>query len=453
MLGAVFAAAVACAGAVDDEAGPAGVFVSASVDGGVVAHDVVLGGSVGVGVDSDIFSLRLKAPVLLRVVDVAPAVDPALPSFCTWLRCEELLAGEDVALPALARALSTLRVGRPNQVFHLQAGALTATLGQGAVASRVTTAPTWDQRTSGAYAALRLPWRDLGVDVVVGDVVSPGEFVAARGVVDVVEGDSVDVAVAVDVGVDAFAAVDVVDRFGQQRPQDDRRPLTSSALSARAPLRLGVVTLAPRAEVGLTTGLSADGGTDAAAGVGGAVGVDVDVDLGVVDVRADVAGGVVSDAHRRQLFSTLYLLERRAALVGASVEHGSLVRVSAPAGAALDVRVDASVFDVVAPVLRLHTEPAPGANFVEAGVVVDAADFALSASVLRRNVNDVADVVSVDVDAVPVVGAVEAAWRFYGPLSVSVRWLRLPRFGGAGGLRIDDDVVVSLSANTVLTPR
>ena len=167
-------------------------------------------------------------------------------------------------------------------------------------------------------------------------------------------------------------------------------------------------------------------------------------------MRLKVTGSVASEAQRRGLFSTLWLVERRAALLGASVDGGGVTRVPAPAGLGLDARLEASVFDVAAPLLRVHLEPAPGANALEAGVVIDVEPVAVSLSILRRGFSGV-DVVGADLRRQPVVGALSLSWRFWGPLSVSLRWLRLPRFGGAG-LRIDDDVLVSLSANTVLSP-
>lgn len=439
---------LALAAAVDDEPGPQGLALGASVDGGVVGGDVVGGFSVSVGVETQPFALHLKAPLLFRLVDNDPAVDAALPSYCSWLRCEELLDGQQLDPTAIARLVDELRVFSPNDAFYLRAGQLTATLGDGAVVDRLTTAATWDRRTSGAFAALHLPWNRFDAVLFVADVVSPGELVGAH----VGAGGFFGFFGFVDSAVDAFAPVDVVDRFGEVKAGGDTRPLTSTSVTAGWQALDGNVSFAPRVELGVVTGLSEDGGDEAGIGAGAGVGVDAGLDVGVVDARLKITGSYGSPGFRRSVFSTLHLVERRSALVGASVDDGGLVRVPAPGGPGLDVRLEASVFDVAAPLLRLHLEDAPGGNTAEAGVVVDADPVQLSASLLRRGFTG-ADVVGVDVEAVPLVGALAVSWRFYGPFSLGVRWLRLPRFAGDGGLRVDDDVLVSLSMNTVLTSR
>ena len=451
--------ALALVGAVDDEPGPGGLALGASVDGGVVGGDVVVGGSVSVGVDTAPFSLHLKAPVLFRAVDNAPAVDRSLPGYCSWLRCEELLNGQQLDPTAIARVVDDLRVFSATDVAYLRAGQLTATLGDGAVVDRVTTAASWDRRTSGAYAAVHLPWKRLDVGLVVFDVVSPLELFGAHlGVAPV---DDVGVFVFVDSAADVFAPVDVVDRFGEVAGSSEgrgaTRPLTSSSLTAGWQLLDGTFSFAPRVEVGVVSGLDDDGDVDdygAGAGVG--VGVDGGVNVGVIDARLKVTGSYGMPGFRRSVFSTLHLVERRAALAGASIDGAPLLRVPAPGGPGLDVRLEASVFDVAAPILRLHLEDAPGGNTAEAGVVVDVDPLQVSASLLRRGFTG-ADIIGLDgadvVGRVPLVGALAVSWRFFGPFSLTVRWLRLPRFAGTGGLRIDDDVLVSLSANTVLTSR
>ena len=453
--------ALSSAAAVDDEPGPSGLRLSASVDGGVVGGDVVAGGSVGVGVETAPFALHLKAPLLFRLVDNAPRVDSGAPSYCHVRRCEELLDGQSLDATAVARVVDDLRLFSAEDVVFVRAGALTASLGDGAVVDRVTTAASWDRRTSGLYAALHLPWHQLDAAVFVADVVSPVELVGVHVGADAGLGFYG----FVDAAADVFAPHDVVDRFGEVKADARVRTLSSSSMTIGWRAFDGAFDLAPRAEVGVVTGLDDDGFVDdggdgdddgygAGAGVG--LGVDTGLDVGVVDARLKITGSAGTARYRRALFSTLYLVERRSALVGASVVDdgvaGGVARVAAPGGPGLDVRLEASVFDVAAPIARLHLEEAPGGNAAELGIVVDARDVAVSASVVRRGFSG-ADVIGFDVERVPVVGALAASWRFFGPFSVSVRWLRLPRFAGTGGLRVDDDVLVSLSANTVLTSR
>jgi hypothetical protein len=103
-------------------------------------------------------------------------------------------------------------------------------------------------------------------------------------------------------------------------------------------------------------------------------------------------------------------------------------------------------------VLRKHLEPAPGANALELGVVVDIDPVQLSLSATRRAFVDIAGVVDSDLGRRPLLLVAEAAWRVWGPLSLWARWYRLPRFRD-GTLAIDDDVLVGVSVNGALTPR
>jgi hypothetical protein len=184
---------------------------------------------------------------------------------------------------------------------------------------------------------------------------------------------------------------------------------------------------------------------------------------GPVAVRARATGSWGSPGFRRAPFSTLHLVERRRALVGATnaavgdadadpagdPQPGGVLRVPAPGGLGVDVRVEASAFDAVLPLVRVHTGPAPGENVVEAGVVVDVDPVRVSVVALRRGWVDAAGIVSADLTAVPLIGALEASVRVWGPVSVGARWLRLPRFRGDGPLRIDDDVWAAVSVNGV----
>jgi hypothetical protein len=305
---------------------------------------------------------------------------------------------------------------------------------------------------------VRAPWHALAVDVVVADVLSPGSLVAGRveaAVVDDRASFFAPLRLALETGVDATAPVRGVDRAGAVVDGDATRPLTSTALVGRWLVGDERLFAAPRLEAGVVTGLSADGGDDGSVGAGAGVGGDVGVAFGGVDLRLRGTASFGTAAWRRAPFSTLYLVERRRALLGATTAAGAgaaggLLRVPAPAGPGVDVRVEASLFDVVAPLLRVHAGPAPGENVVEAGVIVDADPLRVAVTALRRGMGAVPDVVAPDLVAFPVVGTLEASWRVWGPFSVGVRWLRLPRFRGDGPLRIDDDVWGLVAADGVL---
>jgi len=438
---------LAIGGVIDDDT-PAGVRLSARVGGGMIAHDVVGIVDVGAGIESAPFGLHLRVPLTLRAVDNAPLVPPSSPSMCRVLRCEELLRGQELDPTVLARIIDEVRFFQPDDIVHARAGQLVATVGAGAVVDRLTTLASWDRRTSGAWGALRLPWSSFAAEVLVADVVSPLELLAAR-----VEGAPpvVPIVVGIEVGADAIAPVDVVDDTGAARATGRTRPVVVGAIDARLPVRLSAFTFAPRLELGGSSGLAVDG-IEAGIGGGAGIGADVGFDAGFAALQARGVVGVTGGAHRRGVFSTFHLVERRQALLGSVVDGGGYVHVPAPAGADVDLRLQASILDVVSPLLRVHLEPAPGANAVEAGVVVDLDVVQVSGSVIRRGFVDLGGVVDGDVGARPLLLAVEAGWRFWGPLSASVRWFRLPRFSG-GALVVDNDVLVSLSVNGVLTPR
>lgn len=427
----------------------AGVRLSARVGGGVVENDVVGIVDVGVGFDSAPASLHLRVPLTLRLLDQAPLVDDTLPPLCRRLRCEEVLRGDRLDPTALARVIDEVRLFQPGDVVHARAGRLVATLGAGAVVDRLTTVASWDRRTSGAWGAVRLPVFGIAVDAFVADVVSPLELLALRA--EAVPLSFVPIVVGVDVGADLSAPVDVVDSAGDVRDGARTRPVIASAVDARVPIGLGAFAFAPRLEFGLTSGL-AENGRDPGVGVGGAGGVDVGFDGGFVAVQARGMFGVGSGGYRRGVFSMLHLVERRRALLGSIVDRGGLVHVPAPGGVGGDLRLQASILDAVAPLLRLHLEPAPGANAIELGIATAIADVSVSASVIRRGFVDVGGIVDGNVGARPLLLVLEGGWRFWGPLSASVRWFRLPRFAG-GAVTFDNDVLVSLSADGVLVKR
>lgn len=436
---------------------PVGVHLGVGVGVGVVGGDVVAGVDVGVGIETSPFALHLRAPPIFRLVDLPPTVPSSQPSACRVFRCEEALSGQRLDPTALARIIDEVRLFRPGDVVHARVGRLTATLGTGATVDRLTTMASWDRRTSGAFGSLRLPFQDVRADVVVADVISPLELVAGR-----VEGAPlpfIPIVVGVEGAVDAFAPDDVVDDAGVVGPSVVTRPLGAALVDVRVPITLGAFSLAPRGELSATTGLTADGGDVAggvaggvASGGGGAVGLEAGFKVSFVELSGLTMVGASSPGHRRGLFSTFHLVERRRALVGSAVDGGGLVHVPAPGGPSLDVRLEASILDAVAPLVRLHLEPSPGANAVEVGTVFDLDPVQVSVSVIRRGFVDVGGVFDADVDARPVLVAAEAAWRIVGPVSLWARWYRLPRFGG-GALKADDDVLVGVAIAGALQPR
>jgi hypothetical protein len=413
----------------------AGIRVSARAGGGVVDGDGVAVAELGVGVQTEALTLQLRAPLTVRVLDAPPTA----PDGCRWWRCEEWGLGGDFDLAALARVVDEFRLGQASDAVQLRAGRLVATLGAGATVDRVTTAASWDRRTSGIWGSLRTPLAGLGATAFVANAVAPWELSALRltfAPVPLVE-------LAVEAAADARAPLDGVLADGAVTAVARTRLLASGVVEARVPVAVGDLVVAPRVELGATTGL-AD-----AAGFGGAVGLDVEATHGGLALQARSTIGFNGAGHRRGVFSTFYLVERRRVLVGGST---GIVDVEAPAGMVVDARVQASVLRTFSPLLRVHVEPATGANVVEAGATIATDALTLSATVLRRGWTQPAEIVDGDVVAHPLVLALEAGWRVWGPWSLTGRWFRLPRFREGGVDVTDDDVVVGVSYNVVLAP-
>ena len=455
-MSAAFLLLLRLAADVDGSSLPPGLHLGAGLGGGVVGGDVVGVVEASIGIETEPFGLHLRAPLTLRVVDLPPPRSGGLPASCQYVRCEELLTGERLDATALARMVDELRLFRPGDAVALRAGRLTATLGSGGLVERATTVASWDRRTSGAWVGLRAPFFDLAVDAITLDVLAPWELMALRAEVTPFAG--VPWVSGLEVAVDATAPVDVVDSTGTIAKGGRTRPVGSLLLDARAPLAISLFQIAPRLEVSADVGLSGPNGAalvgpdGGAIGVGAAAGGEASAALGVVGLRGRAMVGVSSEGHRRGLFSTFHLVERRRALAGSSLDGGGFVHVGAPGGVSLDARLDASIFDVVAPLVRLHLEPALGQNALEVGVAVEVVDVTVSASLIRRAFTDASTLVGADFQTAPLLGVAEASWRFYGPFSLSARWFRLPRFDATRGFVIDDDVIVGVNVGGALSP-
>ncbi len=427
-----------------------GVVVNTAIGGGVIDGDVAGLVDVGVGIETPPFAMHLRAPVTLRLIDNAPLTSSALPSTCRAVRCEEFLRGQDLDPTALARVVDELRFFHEGDVFYARAGQLTSTLGAGATVDRLTTLASWDRRTSGAYAALRLPWRQLVIEAMTPDVVQPWELLAARAQGEALAvTDDVAVVVGAEAALDAFAPDDVTDAGGAVRPGASTRPLGVAVVDVSVPLRWGAFSLSPRIEGGVGVGLDDDGVGDGGVGAGAAVGAQAGLKAAALELRLQGHLSASTARYRRGLFSTFHLVERRRALVGSAVAGGGVVHVAAPGGVGADVRLDVSVLKDVSVLGRLHVEPAQGGNAVELGAVVDLDPVAVSLSVIRRGFDDVQGVLSTDVENVPLLLALEASYRFWGPFSAWGRWYRLPRLA-EGLARVDDDVFVGVAFSGAL---
>jgi hypothetical protein len=443
-------AAVVSAQLASVPADTSGVALGVLSGGGVVGRDPAMFVELDAGIETAPCALHLRVPLTLRLMDADPVVSTAAPSWCRGIRCEELLRGQTLDPTAIARLIDEIRLLRPGDAIHARVGRLSATLGAGASVDRVTTTASWDRRTSGLYAGVRL--EQLRADVVVADVTAPLELVAGRFELPAM---GLPIVIGAEAAADAWAPVGRVDDAAGDVASDDTRLVATTSLDARLPLAFGAVKLAPRLEVAATTGLLPNATASAAAGplvgAGGAAGVDAAVSASFFEVRALGVVSLGSPGHRRGLFSTFHLFERRQALAGSVVPGGGLALVPAPGGVGLDLRLDASVLQVATMLARLHLEPAPGANAAELGVAIDLEPVQLSVSAIRRAFARPLGIVDADVVERPLVLAAEAAWKVWGPVSLWARWYRLPRTQ-AGAVVFDDDVVVGLGVAGLWRP-
>lgn len=453
-----------------DQTPPEGLWLSAQSGGGVIGGDVVAGISLGVGVETRPFAVHLRAPVTFRLVDLPPPTSPALPSSCSWVRCEEWLEAGELSPDALTRVVDELRVLQPGEVFHLRGGALFVTLGHGQLVSRTTNAADWDRRRSGLYAESNLPWGRTRIEALVGGILSPHELFGARVATsplfdpadrdDVVDRLLGRMRLGLEVAGDAVAPKGAAtDRFGDLLPGSPSTPLVGIAADLSWPLFDGPAAgegaglqLEPWLGASTLAGLLGGGpdGADAAArglGFGGAVGLDATVDLIVLALRGEARLVVDGPGHRSALFSMLYDVDRRRIVrPDGSFAPTGVADLATPGGLGGGGSLEVLVLRVVKLGARLHVDPLPEATQVELFGEVGAGPVRVAARALQRAIDDVDTVLRLD-DRSYVVA--EAAWSVLPPVSLFARWLHTPRFHDAGP-RADDDVFVGASFDLVL---
>ena len=433
-----------------DGAPPEGLWLSAGIEAGTVGGDVVVGPTFGIGVESRPFSAHLRLPVPLRVFDLPPPRDPALPAACDVVRCEELTEGGRLQLESLSRVLDDVRVFSPRDFLHLRAGRLLTTLGTGVLVDRHTTASEWDRRKSGVYGELNLPLGGARTEAYAGHVLAPQDLFALRQSFQPMAG----VVVGGSVAGDAFAPVSGsgVDRTGAVIPGAATRPVVAAALDAEVVLvdAFGL-RLMPTADVSVLSGLITTGSPAPTVGAGAGIGAAALWDLRILLLEARGLLRGSSAGHRSGLFSTLYDVERRRALVGGRPGE-PLSAIPADGGFGGDARVGLSLLGAFHLLSRLHLEPAAGGNALEVGARLSLGPFQGAFSALRRGFVDGPGVLSADLDAVPLICVAEGSLRFFGPFSFAARYVRLPRFDGQGGVRIDNDILVGVFADVVLRP-
>ena len=453
---------------------PQGLWLHAAAGAGVVGRDGVVLLEPGLGLETQPFAVHLSLPLMLRVIDLPPAVDPASPSACRVVRCEEWLVGSTLSAESLSKVVDEVRVFHAGDVFHLQGGALFASLGHGALVDEYTNAADWDRRHAGLYAESNLPWGKTQLQALTGDFLAPHELFGARVSTSPLAGAGEDGAdddepwarlssrlrLGFEAAGDLVAPLDPADAHGDVVPGARSRPVGGVAADVTWPLfdDGSAFGIAPYAGVSAMTGLQHSG----AAGVGGGAQAGLDVSLDVVFVALRGGAHVLLDGprHRSGVLDTLYDVDRKryalaessaGAAAGAFADDG-IANLDAAGGVGADVNVELLVLRVVRAGARFHADPVAAATRAEVFASVDAGAVRVDARAIERafalgSQTGAAAFAFGDRSFV----VLDAAWQVWAPLSLFVRWLHGPRF--VGGLpHADDDVVAGASLDVVLSP-
>lgn len=438
---------------------PMGLWLGAELGGGVVDHDPVLVASVGVGIEHEVLALHLRAPVALRLVDLEPR-EPPSPALCTVVRCAEWTEGGALSAAALSRLLDEARVFHPGDLLHARAGKLSTTFGTGQLIDRYTNAAEWDRRHTGLYAELNSGWRGAAAQALVGNLLSPQELFGARFAARPLQDPAAEglgarllgrMSVGLELAGDAVAPAGVAtDATGALLPGAATRPLLGGAAQLVWPLLDdGAVQVEPWVGASVVSGLRASESAAPGAGVGGAVGISASLDAAMVAVKVEARAVADGPAHRSSVFSTLYDVDRRRVLsLGGVLQDTGVAELPAPGGYGGRVGLELRVLDFVRLASMAHFDPVVQASRLDASVDVGAGPVRVGARVIERAVTSPAAIGSFPARSL---GVLEASWVFWAPFSLHARWLHAPRLS-APAPRVDDDVVVGVACNLVLSP-
>ena len=450
---------------------PLGLWLSTELGAGFVGGDVVSGAALGAGFETAPFALHLQIPLTLRLFDLPPSVSPALPSSCRLLRCEEWSEAGELSPDALARGVDELRVFRPGAPVHVRGGRLFATLGRGQHVARYTNAAEWDRRGAGLYLEGNAAWGRTKLEAMLGRLLSPQDLIAARvssspfapaaGADDVarflgrlrlgLEAAADAHAPLAEGSADASSAVDV---HGALLPGSESRPIAGGAFDVGWLLLDDSdgagVQVEPWLSVSAMSGLlerpEPEGG-NAGVGGGGSAGLEVTVDAVFVAARLSARGTLNGARHRSAVFTTLYDVDRKRALLrtGDYARTGT-AQLAAPGGAGGGGALEVVVLRTVRAGARVHIDSLTEASELEGFAEFAAGSVDIGVRALQRSLRSPADALAFGERTFVVA---EAAWSLWAPLSLYFRYRHAPRFGGAG-LAADDDVVAGASLNVVL---
>lgn len=438
---------------------PTGLWLGADAGVGVIDGDPVLAASAGLGLESPLLALHLRVPVALRLVDLEPR-EPPEPALCTVVRCAEWMEGGALSAAALSRLLDEARVAHPGDLLHARAGKLATTLGTGQLLDRYTNAAEWDRRHTGLYGEVNTGWRGAAAQAVVGNLLAPQELFGARftarPLADAAgEGFAARLLGRMGIGLeaagDAAAPAGVAtDATGALLPGASTRPLLGGATHVVWPLLDdGAVQVEPWLGASALSGLRPGEGQAPGAGVGAAAGIGATLDAAVVAVKLEARAVADGPGHRSSVFSTLYDLDRRRVLdLGGVLRDTGVAELPAPGGLGGRVGVELRVLDWVRLASMAHFDPVVQASRLDASVDVGAGPVRVGARMVERAVTTPAAIGTLAQRSLAVV---ETSWVFWPPFSLHARWLHAPRLA-APAPRVDDDVVVGVACNLVLSP-
>jgi hypothetical protein len=212
----------------------------------------------------------------------------------------------------LSPLIPTIGLFGPRDPFQLQAGVLETSLGHGTLVADFTSAPLGMPRAPGLALEGRLA--GVGAELMVADLLAPDRLVAARGHVrpillalrpdaGLLQAD----AVGADPATEVLGALVLGASFAVDSDAPGSRTGEVSALGVDAALRvLDLRELALGARVDFNTLAGAGGG----AGVGAHGGLNADLRLAGVGLRADLEAWSGTSGYLPRYFDRLYLLER-----------------------------------------------------------------------------------------------------------------------------------------------
>jgi len=429
----------------DSLAGAGGVVASLSLEAAYLERDVYAVANPGIGYLSRGFELRLTLPIEALAIDLPPpSRERAL-----WgvLRARTYLEDGALGLPLLSKLLARLRVGQPEDLFHLRGGMIHHSLGHGSVVWRYASTPDIDRRQTGAV--LRLGTDLVGVEALVGNVLAPQRVSGARAYLRPIllfaRGPGMllelgqRLALGLGYAADWTAPLDPgsIADDGSYDPEGE----TASLVHIFADTEMILIDWAP-----LSAALYGDAGVRAGParrlGAGAEVGLLSSARLWSTTLSLRAGLRLAGRDYRPGEFDAYYAVER-VSTFGAGVPKAS-VRPSAGVGGVVEAGLSLSRWLQ----LRAQLDDAPGRDNSNAQLRCDlsAGPVRAAAAVAQRGFEGHAGLLSLGARTV---GLAELRVETIGPIALVGRYWRTLR-REAGRQRLDDDVLIGIEVGWLL---